>query len=60
MTTSIQQNSTCCSSNLELKVMLNVQLESDWSKVKIIITCLAAWLCVLFLMWRNRDDAIML
>ena len=32
--TSIQQNSTCCSSHLEAKVMLNVQLESvDWSKV---------------------------
>ena len=31
MTTSIhvQQNSTCCSSNLETKVMLNVQLKSD-------------------------------
>ena len=34
MTTSIQQNSTCCSSNLEPKVMLNVQLGSDWLKVK--------------------------
>ena len=32
MTTSIQQNSTCCSSHLEPKVMLNVQLDSDWSK----------------------------
>ena len=26
-TTSIPQNSTCCRSHLELKVMLNVQLE---------------------------------
>ena len=33
MTTSIQQNTICWSSHLELKVMLNVQLESDWSKV---------------------------
>jgi len=27
------KNSTCCFSHLEPKVMLNVQLESDWLKV---------------------------
>ena len=45
------KNSTCCSSNLEPKVMLNVQLESD---------NMLSWLCMLFLMWCTRDDAITL
>ena len=52
MTTSIQQNSTCCSGHLEPEVMLNVQwlVKSHVTKTKTFIT-LITLICVMHSHW---------